>query len=227
MHHRKRRRTLGGARTGHGVIKPSCATGPAISIEADGVQVRRLFLRNHADTGIAIVNRTNVKLRNVHTGSPASGNTAPVVNIEQSTRITVTGVLVPYFDGPLRAGPVGFRIANIPAEGLIKVQNTGVAGFDVGFLLLNAADHSVSLSGSGSSSNNQGIVLINTVGASVLRNIVTSNVLAGVTVDATSMGNLFASNRIESTTGIDVSDAGTGNCWHRNLFATGSVPPCP
>ena len=103
------------------ILEASCGAGPAIGIEADGVEVRRLFLRNHADVGIAIVGRTKVKLGTLSIASPPGGNTAPVVNIEQSTRVAMKNVFVTHFDGPLRVGPAGVRIADVPSDGRIKV----------------------------------------------------------------------------------------------------------
>jgi hypothetical protein len=209
------------------ILEATCATGPAIDIQADDVKLSKLFLRNHAETGIGIVGRTNVRIRNVIIGSPPGGNVAPVINVEQSTRVTLRNVLITHFDGPIRVGPVGIRIADVSSRAGIRVQGSGAGGFDTGLLVLNAADKSVTFSNAWANGNNRGVVLTNTVGASIVRSRLSGNVLGGIIVDGTSSGNRIVSNRIESTGGIDVSDNGGGNCWRRNIFSTGTVPACP
>jgi nitrous oxidase accessory protein NosD len=210
------------------ILQATCAAGPVIDIQADDVKLRKLFVRNNAGAGgIGIVGRTRVRIENVSVASPPSGYVAPAVNVEQSTRVTLRNMLITHFDGPIRVGPVGIRIADTPSRGRIYVRGSGAGGFDTGLLALNAADKSLDLSNAWANGNNRGIVLTNTVGASIAGSSLVDNVLGGIVVDGTSSGNRIVSNRIESSSGVDVSDNGGGNCWLRNVFSTGAVPACP
>ena len=62
--------------------------------------------------------------------------------------------------------------------------------------------------------------------ARVQGNHVLDNTTSGINVDTNSDDNVIFHNNISGST-TDVADAGTGNCWKRNTFSTGSVPPCP
>ncbi|MFN8642901.1 MAG: hypothetical protein U0802_15080 [Candidatus Binatia bacterium] len=186
-----------------------------------------LFLRNHADIGINVVGRSRVIVDRTVIASPSAGNVAPVVNVQQSTRVTLKKIHVLYFDGPIRTGPAGIRIADVLPDSRIHLKRVGVGGFDVGLLLQDIGAGALTLNGSDANGNNQGIALLNVSGAKISGSVLQDNVLNGITVDAASTNNVISKNQISSASGTDVVDAGVGNCWSNNQFATGSVPTCP
>jgi hypothetical protein len=46
----------------------------------------------------------------------------------------------------------------------------------------------------------------------------------GIRVDATSNGNRLSGNELTGS-GTDLLDQGSGNCWRKNVFITGTLPP--
>ena len=76
-------------------------------------------------------------------------------------------------------------------------------------------------------SGTTGIFLHNSDGIVVKGNSVTDSTGTGIEIDATSDGNRITRNTISSSGVADAVDGGSGNCWKQNVFATGTVPPCP
>lgn len=203
----------------------SCAAGPVITIAADGVQVRGILIERDSEGGIDVVGRTNVKLKDVFVASNCASETAPAINVAQSTHVTMNHVW-PAGLGVRPVGPAGIRIADAPAKGRVRLATSIAGGYDVGVLLENDGPASVTVSSSYINGSDKGIVLENTSGASIVHNRQIINTTTGIEIDATSTDNLISGNHISGSV-TDVVDNGTGNCWRNNTYTTGSVPPCP
>jgi hypothetical protein len=221
-------------RAQHGGLSPndttnlvgSCAATPVITIAADSVQVRGITIVGDSGGGIDVTGRTNVKLKDMFVASNCPRVVAPAINIEDSTRVTMNHVWAAGA-GNRPVGPVGIRIADTLADGRVRLATSIAGGYDVGVLLENDATGSVLISQNYINFSYKGVVLKNTTGATVEHNRqIHSNTTSGIEIDATSTDNLIPANNIAGSV-TDVLDSGTGNCWRKNVFTTGSVPACP
>jgi parallel beta-helix repeat protein len=70
-----------------------------------------------------------------------------------------------------------------------------------------------------------GIYVFGSTGAEILTNVISGGSGAGIELTNNSNDNLLSGNRL-SGNAPDVVDAGTNNCWHHNVYTTGTVPPC-
>jgi parallel beta-helix repeat protein len=70
-----------------------------------------------------------------------------------------------------------------------------------------------------------GIYVFGSTGAEILTNVISGGSGAGIELTNNSNDNLLSGNRL-SGNAPDVVDAGTDNCWHHNVYTTGTVPPC-
>ena len=204
----------------------SCAATPVITIAADSVQVRGITVVGDSGGGIAVTARTNVKLRDMFVASNCPSVVAPAIDIEQSTRVTMNHVWAAGM-GNRPVGPAGIRIADTPADGRVRLATSIAGGYDVGVLLENDATGSVLISQNYINFSDKGVVFQNTSGVTVEHNRqIFNNTTSGIEIDATSTDNLILANNISGSV-TDVLDNGTGNCWRKNVFTTGSVPVCP
>jgi len=198
-------------------------TTPTIGIYADHVQLRSFAVASDHMGGVQIYG-DRIKLVDVAVGSACEVFSAPRIDIEFSTYVTLTKVWAS--SPPVENVPAGIRIANVQQQARIRVSKSVAAGNDIGILLENAGPRSVRVDSSHVNFNDQGIVLRGTSGALVRDNEFVDNTSVGIALDAASTGNAIVHNRI-SGSATDVVDDGTSNCWRNNSFATGSVPPCP
>jgi len=203
----------------------ACTPTPVITVAADSVQIRGVLIEFDSGGGIDVTGRTKVKLKDVFVASNCASVTAPAINIEQSTHVTMNHVW-PAGIGNRPVGPAGIRIADTPASGRVRLSTSIDGGYDVGVLLQNDGPASVRISQNYINGSDKGIVLQNTTGAVIDHNRQIINTTAGIEIDATSTGNRITANNISGSV-TDVIDNGTGNCWRNNVFTTGSVPACP
>lgn len=202
-----------------------CGGGPVVTVAADDVQIRDLAVGSDAEGAFDVQGHTRVKLRRLFALSNCVPVTAPAYNVAQSTRVVLDHTWAAGF-GNRPVGPSGIRIADIAAQGRIRVQHVISGGYDVGVLLENDGASSVSVSSSDVNFNDQGILLQATAGVIVEHNRLVDNTTSGIEIDAGSNDNRLVGNTISGSV-ADVVDNGTGNCWRNNTFATGSVAPCP
>ena len=198
-------------------------TAPTIGIYADRVQLRAIEVLSDHMGGVQIYG-DRIKLVDVFVGSACEVFSAPRIDIEFSTYVTLTKVWAS--SPPVEHVPAGIRIANVQQQARIRVSKSIAGGNDVGILLENAGPRSVRVYSSHVNFNDQGIVLRGTSGAVVHDNDLVDNVSVGIGLDAASSQNAIVRNRI-SGSATDVVDDGTSNCWRNNTFTTGSVPSCP
>jgi len=209
------------------IIRTSCVPGaPVIDVVADSVTIRGFAIDGSRSGGIRVHGRQRVKLQDVFIGANCASITEPQVDVEASTKVLMSRV---WASGNQAAGsPLGIRIAATPPRGGIKVKTSIVGHHDVGVLLDGNADRSVNLGSSWINFNDRGIVVRDTVGATIGRcREIGYNGANGVLVEGTSSGNKIIANRIEGSV-LDVADTSTGpNCWKGNTFVTGVDPGCP
>ena len=117
--------------------------------------------------------------------------------------------------------------SRITAHNGVQLRSTLAGGHDLGILIEDCVPGSVRVQRCYANYNNgTGILLQNTDGIELKRNAVAQNTNNGISLDANSDDNRIIGNDIHGST-IDVSDAGTGNCWKKNSYTTGTVPSCP
>lgn len=209
------------------LLSGSCAPGPVVRVASDNVKLRGILIVQELEGGVDVVGHTRVKMHDLFAISNCpGGSVAPDYNVEVSTRVRMTKFWGTADDN-LRHG-IGVRIAGTPAGGSVVLGGASIFGHhEIGVLLVDNEAKSVTVSGNYVNGNDRGIVLQNTIEALVSRNLqVQQNVTAGIDLDASSTGNQIIGNTIGGSI-TDVVDAGSGNCWRGNTFATGSVPACP
>jgi nitrous oxidase accessory protein NosD len=204
----------------------SCAGGPTVTIAADLVQLRGIYVVGASDGGVQIIGRDRTKLTDVFASAYCPSPTAPTFDIGQSTRVTLNKV----WASGINTDPVqqpGIRIANTPQEGRVRVKASIAAGYQVGVLLDGNGILSTRVSTSYVNFNERGILLQGTSRAIIDHNRqIIDNTTSGIELDAASSGNSIVRNSISGSVN-DVLDAGSGNCWRNNTYTTGSVPSCP
>lgn len=208
-------------------IRPGCTGSTSgITVAADDVVIRDLRVEEFTDYGIGIQGRDKVKVRNVMTVPNCIGDTPLAgIHVAASTRVTINGVWAVASD-PVVGAPA-IHLAALAEGANVKLRYTLASGHTIGLLIDGCARRSVLVSGCYTNFNlDAGIVLQNSDGITVKRTQVQENGLRGIAVDATSDDNKLIGNDVGDTPS-DVSDAGTGNCWKRNIYTTGSVPGCP
>src|SRR5262249_60224630 len=102
----------------------------------DGVQVRGILIERDSEGGIDVVGRTNVKLKDVFIASNCGSETAPAINVVQSTHVTMNHVW-PAGLGVRPVGPAGIRIADAPAKGRVRLAAPIAGGYHGGVLPAN------------------------------------------------------------------------------------------
>jgi parallel beta-helix repeat protein len=207
------------------VIAAGCTgTTTGITVASDGVTIRDLRVITFTEYGIDVEGRDHVRLLNVLVLPNCLGD-PPVasLNVVASTRVKIDGCWVDGFDVPSTA----IRIAGIAAHGNVQLRRTLGGGHDVGILLESCAPRSVRVQRSYANYNDDtGILLQDTDGIELKKNVVGHNTNAGIVIDADSDDNRIVGNDIHANL-LDVSDAGTGNCWKKNVYTTGTVSSCP
>ena len=206
------------------VIVPGCgAAQTAITVAADGVKIRDLRVVSFSHVGIDVQGRDRVQLQRVlvHTDCPGA---LYGVSVVASTRVKINRC---WIDATVGFPSVALHLGGIAERGGVRVTASVTARHTYGMLIESCAARSVSVKGSAANFNNlTGIALQGTDGIEIKNNQVVDNPSFGIFVDANSDGNRISGNDIEGSAS-DVSDAGTGNCWKKNQYTTGSVPSCP
>jgi nitrous oxidase accessory protein NosD len=206
-------------------IDAGCAPATTgITVAANDVAIRDLRVITFTDYGIDVQGRNAVKIRNVlllpNCGTPPLAT----INVAASTRVTLDGDWAVGFSV---AGPPAIRLSSLAAGAKVRVQRTIAGDHTVGIAIDDCAPRSVLVSRSYANFNlDTGIRLQNSDGIVIKRTQVQSNPTNGIVIDAASDDNLLVGNNVNGST-TDVSDAGTGNCWKKNSFTTGTVPSCP
>ncbi len=223
---------LSGPRGSHLDDKPPAATIAAgctgvatgITVAADDVKLSDLRVITFTEYGIDVQGRHRVGIRNV-LAMPNCSSEPPLatINVVASTRVKIDGSWAIGFSVPGTA----IRLSAIPENGKVRVRRSLGGDHDIGILIEDSAPGSVLVTGSYANYGiGTGILLRNSDGIVLTRNRVVANANNGIELDATSDGNRIIGNVVRENA-TDVVDAGTGNCWTNNSFATGSVPPCP
>lgn len=202
----------------------ACASGTTITIYGDGAQLRGIQVIGGREGAVSIFASDRVKLTDVYAKAGCEVVSAPVVDVEHSTRVRLTRVWA--VGVPSLTVRAGIRIAATPQAGSVRVSRAVAVRNDVGILLEDNGILAVRVAGSDVNFNQHGIVLRDTSRAVVTHNELIDNVTTGIELDATSSANAVVRNAV-SGSATDVVDGGTANCWRNNTFTTGSVPPCP
>jgi nitrous oxidase accessory protein NosD len=201
-----------------------CTSGPVITVASNNVLVRGILVVFDNESGVDVVGRDHVKLKDIFVASNCATVTRPGFNVDQSTRVTMDHIWAAGA-GNRPVSTTGVRIANTPQNGRVRMRTSIAGGYDVGVLLENDIA-SVRISNNYINGSTQGLLFENTTRAIVDHNHVQVNTTSGVEIDAGSSGNLILANEFDQN-GTDVVDNGSANCWRNNIFTTGSVPSCP
>ena len=196
-----------------------------IRIIAQDVQLQGLQVLGDTPGGVDLLGN-RIKLTDIFVSSECPGVTVALFNIEQGWHVKLSrlwAVGSPFFDQNI---PAGIRIADIVPNGYVRLSKSASAHNEIGVLLDNVGSGAVRLTRSAVNFNDRGIVLQNADGAIVNGNELVDDTTSGIEIDAASSGNVILGNRISGSV-TDVADAGSGNCWRRNSFTTGTVAPCP
>ena len=204
----------------------TCAAPTALTIAADGVRVYGIQVWGGTVSSVDIQNRDDVRLDRVSMTNDC-GTAQHAVNVYASTRVKLFRIVAnigpnddPYEDAV-------FYLRAIPAGGKIRLKQSGATFTSRGVTIEDSGPGSVTVQGSTIAAVTMGgILLRNSDGILLKGNTVRTAGGIGIELDATSDGNRIDRNEIISG-GIDVVDSGTGNCWLRNIYSTGTVPPCP
>jgi parallel beta-helix repeat protein len=202
-----------------------CGTGPVITVASDDVLVRGILVEFDAETGVDVVGRARVELKDIFVASNCANVTRPGFNIDGSTRVSMEHIWAA--GASTRPVPtIGVRIANTPQSGRVRMRSSITGGYDVGLLLDTDDIVSVRASTSFINGSTRGLLIQSTSRATIDHNVLEVNTVSGIEIDASSSGNLLIGNHLDQN-GTDVVDNGSANCWRNNTFTSGSVPACP
>lgn len=225
-----RRLTLIGGRSGRGwtdSIEAPCGVPSAILVTADGVRLRGIGVSGGSEAVVRVSGADRVQVE-VYARSRVGCGTAYGVDVVSSTRAVVRRSLV---NGPFAVANV--RVADSALDARNLVHRVGIADAPGDAIRVEgAAPGGVRLEGNAVAHPTfLGIRLREADGCVVRRNaVVPSNGMTpssgGILVEAGSDGNRIVANTFRSTA-QDVLDLGTGNCWDRNVYFSGTVAGCP
>jgi parallel beta-helix repeat protein len=206
-------------------LNGQCTPGPVITVAADDVIVRDIWITFDAAGAVDVTGRARVKLTQLFASSNCNPVVAPAYNVDGSTPVILDRLIAANLGLP-DPGLSGIRIANMASGSRVRLRRSASARYTNGMVLENDAPGSIVVFLNSFGFNDTGILLQATSGALVERNHVFDNATSGINVDTNSNDNVIFRNNVSGST-TDVADAGTGNCWKNNTFMTGSVPPCP
>jgi parallel beta-helix repeat protein len=205
-----------------------CDAPTVLTIVASRVRVENIDVAGGTFSTIDVHDSDRVTLNRVTVYNRC--NTAEYgVNIFASTHVKVFEVKTYPLFGSEGYNDAGFYLGGIPARGAVRLKKCFSSEDDErGILIEDSAPRGVVVQNSAADfSRSAGIFLRNSDGVLLKDNSVTSSRGTGIELDATSDDNDIVGNGVFSTVVADVVDAGSGNCWRRNTFSTGTVPPCP
>jgi nitrous oxidase accessory protein len=209
------------------VIDAGCGATTAVLIAADAVTLRTLEVRGGSFYGVDASVR-DLTVIDRCTVMPSCVGVEYGINIFQGTRMRIRDNTV--------ADPSGFQDAAIyiggtPPDADLRVERNTLTGPNGRGIIvedsLDGPDRPVgvrvrknTITGAG-----VGIYVFGSTGAEILTNVVTGGSGAGIELTNNSNDNFLSGNRLNGNT-PDIVDAGTNNCWHHNVYTTGTVPPC-
>lgn len=212
-------------------IVAGCAATAAVTIAASDVKLSGGYVTGGTFFEVDVQNQDRVIIKDVGFG-PTCPGVEYGINVYQCTEVKVQRNELHFGSSQTIYADAFIYIGGIPAEARVRVErNFSNVANGRGIIVEDSTDTPGGRFGVRVKSNRllyggTGILLANTDGAEVRNNFVNLFTGAGIEADASSDGNLIQSNRIGDNS-PDVLDAGTGNCWRRNVFTTGSVAPCP
>ena len=215
-----------------------CISGPTLRVLADGVSIQRVFFYGGGTPTVEVAGRTGFKMSggSAFPGSydvDCPGSRDYGILIQASTHVRLTNLTSPVDDD----APGGYGIAWIALRDIPPAAHVKVSGLfsnrphAVGILAENVSGGpgdppAVVVSHSRLLQSGTGIALHGADGLTLLANQIHDCAGAGIDLDGNSDGNLVTKNVLSGNT-PDVRDLGTGNCWSKNRFTTGTVSPCP
>ncbi len=207
-----------------GCTSPNCPSGLpcALAVAANDVAIQNLTVIGGTDIGVDVAYVDHVSITGVATYD-VCGQVSYGVNVYQSTRVRVRRNAI----SNMPAAEAAIYVGSIPANGRVVVERN-VLTKDGGGVLVEDSLPGVVVKSNTIIENDIGIWLTHAQGDRVFNNTVTAtgNREAGIRVDGYCDDNLVVGNTISGYP-IDAEDDGTNDCWKRNTFVTGSVPPCP
>jgi parallel beta-helix repeat protein len=199
----------------------------AVEIAADAVTLRTLEVRGGSFYGIDTSDRDLTVIDRV-TVVPSCPGVEYGINVFQGTNMRIRNNTLVALSG---FGDAAIYVGGTPADADLRVERNVIGGPSWrGIIVEDSLDnpgHPVGvrvrkneITGAGT-----GIYVFGTTGAEILTNIVTGGTAAGIEVTNNSSDNFISGNRLSGNV-LDVVDDGTDNCWHHNVYATGTVPGC-
>ncbi len=215
-----------GAAGGVPVVDAGCGVGIAFDIHASNVKVRNVMVRGGTTSGVDASATDKLTLNRIIVLQDCSASYG--IRVTNGSHLTLTRNLV---DVGTRPQWLAAALALIAPNGPAKVSGNQVRGGVDGILVSQAVLPPGSRSGAAVigntvAGNDVGILLSSSSAVRVQRNTVTVNDDRGIQADAGTHDAFLVSN-VASGNGLDVLDEGTANCWHRNVYTTGSVQDCP
>jgi len=209
------------------VIDAGCGVLTAVQVAADAVHIRSFTVRGGNFYGIDMSARDLTIIERV-TIVPTCIGVEYGINVFQGTRMRIRNNVI---SDPNGFGDAAIYIGGTPPNADLRVERNVLTGPNArGIIVEDSLDlpakpvavrvRKNEITGAG-----VGIWVFGSEGAEILTNFVTATTQAGIEMTPNSNGNFISGNRL-SGNNPDVLDAGTGNCWRHNFFATGTVPPC-
>jgi nitrous oxidase accessory protein NosD len=217
-------------------LDPGCAADTGLEVAADDVTVERIGIVRTRVTAVSIHGHDRVRMKKVAPRACGGdgcgcGTEQYGFDVFQSTRVRLTdGIVYGSVNGvPGTTGfAAGMYFHGIAPLARVLVRNYFSSGNLVGVLVEDSTGPAaVAVTRLAVAAHDTGIFLRNADRVRVLRNVINDAAQAspnfGIRLDAASDENGILMNHVSGYV-TDVQDEGTGNCWHGNMFTTGSVP---
>jgi len=214
--------------SGHNAtIDGGCDADTAVEIAADAVSLSRLTIVGGNFYALDTTARDRSVLEKLVI-RPTCPNVQYGINVFQGTNVRIRSNTIQDTSG---FGDAGIYIGGTPADADLRVERNVVdAPSERGIIVEDSLDtpggaigvrvRKNAITGCGT-----GIWVFGSNGVDVSDNQVTDSTAAGIELTSGSDSNILTGNRL-SGNNPDVLDNGADNCWRRNQYATGTVPPC-
>lgn len=211
------------------VIDGGCVADTAVRVAANGVTLKNLTVKGGSFYTVDIDNLDAVTVTKIAV-VPSCADVQYGINVFQSTNLRIRGTRI---EDPVSGyADAGIYIGGIPAEADVRVERSFMTAPNTRGIIVEDSNDSPTrplgvrvrlneITGSAT-----GIFLHGSDSVEVSRNRVSGSSGPGIHADSSSNANTIASN-VMSGNNPDVLDDGSNNCWRRNIFATGTVIPCP
>lgn len=221
---------------GPATLDPGCGPAVVLTIAADDVKLRRVLAYGGAQASIAAQGRSGLRLKQVFVVSQPFAGGCP--DAQYGIDIDGGGDIGIDRSEAIRSGPghsfatAFIRVRNVGPDSRVFVKKSFSNLENAnGIIVEDSADTpggppAVRLRGNQIVTSATGILLRNSDGIEVINSYIGGNTAVGIHVDATSDGNLLSGNQVFQNT-LDVLDEGSGNCWRRTTFQTGTIQSCP